>query len=136
MSANRMVTLFWVGATICIGIFFEKLLADELFRWLHLSDPALLFDWNLSFVVGYALAISVAVGTWMQPRLRELAHEVAQELGKTSWPSRRDVQAQTVAVLFATVLCAGILGVFDAVGSRVMTGWLPHLIELVARLGR
>ncbi len=135
MSNNRMVTLFWVGSTLVVGLFLERLLSDVLFRLVHVSNPTLFFDWSLSFVLGFAIAISIGVGTWMQPRLRELAFEVAQELGKTSWPSRAETQAQTVAVLAATVIFAGILGIFDAAGSRVMTNWLPKAISWVAHLG-
>ena len=135
MSNTRMVALFWVGATIVVGIFFQNVLADFVFHALHLNNPTVLFDWSLTFVLGYAMAIAVAIGTWMNPRIRELAFECAQELSKTSWPTRSEVQSQTVAVLAATAICAGILGVFDALGSRVMTGWLPGAIHWVAHLG-
>ncbi|MHB1845485.1 MAG: preprotein translocase subunit SecE [Deltaproteobacteria bacterium] len=135
MSNNRMVVLFWVGATLCVGIFFERVLSDFLFRLIHASNPTVLFDWSLSLILGMGLALAIGIGTWMQPRLRELALECAQELNKTTWPSRAETQTQTVAVLVATAVFAGILGIFDAIGLRVMTGWLPHAIEWVARLG-
>jgi preprotein translocase SecE subunit len=127
-----MVTLFWIGASIVLGIFFQNVLTDFVFHYLHLNDPTVLFDWSLTSVLGYALAIAIGLGTYFQPRIRELAFEVAAELGKTSWPTRNEVQTQTVAVLVATAICAGILGLFDAIGSKVMTGWLPQFIGFVA----
>jgi preprotein translocase subunit SecE len=133
MSNTRMVTLFWFGATIVVGVFFQNVLTDFVFHYLHLNNPTVLFDWSLTFVLGYALAIGVGVGTYLQPRVRELAFEVAAELGKTSWPTRNEVQTQTVAVIVTAAVCAGILGVFDAVGSKVMTGWLPQFIGWVAK---
>jgi preprotein translocase subunit SecE len=135
MSNTRMVTLFWVGATIVLGVFFQNVLTDFVFHYLHLNDPTVLFDWPLTFVLGYAMAIGVGIGTYLQPRIKELAFEVAAELGKTSWPTRTEVQTQTVAVLVATGICAGILGFFDAIGSKVMTGYLPEFIKWVATSG-
>ncbi len=136
MSNTRMVVLFWVASTIVVGIFFQNVLSDFVFHALHLNNPVVLFDWTLTFVLGYAIAIAIGIGTWIQPRIKELAFECAQELSKTSWPTRSEVQTQTVAVLAATAICAGILGLFDAVGCRVMTGWLPQGISWVAHLGR
>jgi len=135
MSNQRMVTLFWVGATIVVGLFFQNVLTDFVFHFLHLNNPTVLFDWSLTFVLGNALAIGVGVGTYLQPRIRELAFEVAAELGKTSWPTRNEVQTQTVAVLVTAAVCAGILGIFDLVGSKVMTGYLPDFIKWVATSG-
>jgi preprotein translocase SecE subunit len=130
-----MVALFWVGSTIVVGIFLQNVLSDFVFHAFHLNNPTVLFDWSLTFVLGYAMAIAVAIGTWMNERVRGLAFECAQELSKTSWPTWSDVQTQTVAVLAATAICAGILGLFDAVGSRVMTGWLPEAIRWMAHVG-
>ena len=135
MSVNRLVALFWLGATLCIGIFFERLFSDLIFSAFHLGNPILFFDWSLSTVLGFGLAVIAAVVTWFQPRLKELAFESASEVKKVTWPNRLETQRQTVAVLATTVICAGILGLFDAVGARVMTGWLPRLIAAVAQLG-
>ncbi len=130
-----MVAMFWVGSTIVLGMFFENLLSDFVFRVFRLNDPQVLFDWSLTFVLGFAIAIAIAVAAWMQARVRGLAFECAQELSMTTWPTRSETQTQTVAVLVATVICAGILGVFDAFGSKVMTGWLPVAFSWLGRLG-
>ncbi len=126
--------MFWVAATIVVGIFLENVLSDFVFRAFHLNDPTVLFDWPLTFVLGYLAAISLAVAMWLRPRVRELAFECAQELSKTTWPTRSETQTQTVAVLVATALFAMTLGLFDAIGSKVMTGWLPAAFSWFARL--
>ena len=135
MSSNRMVAMFWVGSTIVLGMFFENVFVDLVFHLFHLNNPTVLFDWQLTFVLGFLVAIAIAVALWMQPRVRELAFECAQELAKTTWPTRSETQTQTIAVLVATAIFAGILGVFDAAGSKVMTGWLPDAFSWLGRLG-
>ncbi len=136
MSSGRLVALFWIGATFCIAIFFEKVIADLILGSLHLGDPTVFFDWRLSTLLGFGLAIAIGVGTFLNPRLNALAYEVANELKKVTWPTRIETQRQTAAVLLFTVVFAGILGLFDATSSKVMTGWLPWLIGRIATLGR
>jgi preprotein translocase subunit SecE len=136
MSTGRLKALFWIGATFCIAIFFEKVIGDLILGALHLSDPTLFFDWRLSTILGFGLATAIGVGTFLNPRLNGLAEEVANELKKVTWPTRIETGRQTAAVLLFTVVFAGILGLFDGVSSKVMTGWLPWLIGKVAGLGR
>jgi preprotein translocase subunit SecE len=136
MSSGRLVALFWIGATFCIAIFFEKVIGDLILGALHLGDPTVFFDWRLSTLLGFGLAIAIGVGTFLQPRVKELAFEVAAELKKVTWPTRQETQRQTFAVLLFTVVFAGILGLFDATSSKVMTGWLPWLLGRITALGR
>lgn len=136
MSSNRLVALFWIGASFIIAIFFERVIGDLILGALHLGDPILFFDWHLSTILGFGLGLAVGVGTYLNARLRTLAFEVANECRKVSWPSRAETQGQTLAVLAFTVIASGILGLFDAVGAKVMTGWLPLIISKVAQLGR
>jgi preprotein translocase subunit SecE len=136
MSSGRLKALFWIGATFCIAIFLEKIIGELILGALHLGDPTLFFDWRLSTVVAFVLAAALGVGTFLNPRLNGLAEEVANELKKVTWPTRVETQRQTAAVLLFTVVFAGILGLFDATSSKVMTGWLPWLIGKIAALGR
>jgi preprotein translocase subunit SecE len=135
MSVNRLVALFWLGATACIGIFLEKFLGDYVFGLLRLPNPTF-FEWSLSTLLGFALAIAVAIVCWLNPRVRELAFEVAVEIKKVTWPTWPETRRNATAVLAMTGICALILGAFDTAGAKVMTGWLPHLISYVARAGR
>ena len=136
MSSGRLVALFWIGASFCVAIFLERVISDLILGGLHLGDPTIFFDWRLSTMLGFGIAIALGVGTFLQPRLNELAYEVANELKKVTWPTRIETQRQTAAVLLFTVVFAGILGLFDGVSSKVMTGFLPWLIGRIAGLGR
>jgi preprotein translocase subunit SecE len=135
MSVNRLVALFWIGATICVGIFFEKFLGDFVFGVFRLPNPTF-FDSSTSTLVGFALAVGIAAYCWWDQRIRELAFEVAVEVKKVTWPTRAETQRNVTAVLAMTVICALILGAFDTVGAKVMTGWLPKLIAVITRIGR
>jgi preprotein translocase SecE subunit len=131
-NTNRLVVIFWIGASLCIGIFFEKVIGDLLAGPLHLGDPVIFFDYRTSQIAGYALAVAVGIGTFLQPRLRLLAFESATEIKKVTWPSRQDTQRQTLAVLGFSMVVASILGFFDSAGAKIMTGWLPHLFSRIA----
>jgi preprotein translocase SecE subunit len=135
MNARRLVALFWIGASLCISIFFSKVIEDLLAGPLHLGDPVLFFEYRASQVIGFALGIAVGVATIMQKRLRELAFESATEIKKVTWPSRQDTQRQTLAVLGFSVVVAMVLGFFDTAGAKIMTGWLPKLFSRLAGLG-
>jgi preprotein translocase subunit SecE len=135
MSVNRLVALFWIGATICVGIFFEKFLGDFVFGFFRLPNPTF-FEWSTSTLVGFALAVGIAAYCWWNLRIRELVFEVAVEVKKVTWPTRAETQRNVTAVLAMTVICALILGAFDTVGAKVMTGWLPKLIAVITRIGR
>jgi len=135
MSVNRLVALFWLGATLCVGIFFEKLLGDYLFGLFRLPNPTF-FEWSTSTLLGFALAIGIAAYCWFNLRIRELVFEVAVEVKKVTWPTWPETRRNSTAVLAMTVICALILGAFDTVGAKVMTGWLPKLIAVITRIGR
>jgi preprotein translocase SecE subunit len=133
---NRMVFMFYVAATICVGVFLQRVLSELIFHALRINDAVVLFDWSRSTLLATALAVGAALGTWSRPRIRELVFECAQELRKTTWPSATETRVKTVAVLVTSLVFAGILGVFDFGGGRIMTVWLPHLIQSVTRWGR
>src|SRR6202012_4533558 len=95
MSSGRLVALFWIGASFCIAIFLEKVIGELILGSLHLGDPTLFFDWRLSTILAFGLATALGVGTFLQPRLKELAFEVASELKKVTWPTRLETQRQT-----------------------------------------
>ena len=71
--------------------------------------------------VSFVAALGVGIYTYKNERIYTLANEVAAELKKVAWPSGKDVKAATVVVVIMTVISAAILGLFDAVWSKVTT---------------
>ena len=71
---NKMVGVFYVAATLCVGVFLQHVLGDLVFHALRINDTVLLFDWSLSTISATVLAVGIAIATWMNPRIRELIY--------------------------------------------------------------
>ncbi|WP_242346714.1 preprotein translocase subunit SecE [Anaeromyxobacter terrae] len=113
---KRIVVIFYVLAAIAVGVFFERIFSLA-FSYARVNDFAVLGDWTLSTVVGFALAIALAVGLWRYPKTQQVSFEIALELRRVTWPSLRETRAATVAVIVASAIAAVVLGVFDFVWS-------------------
>jgi preprotein translocase subunit SecE len=113
---KRIVAIFYVLAAIAAGVFLEKIVALAL-SYSRVNDFAVLGDWNLSTIVGFAIATVAAVLVWRIPKTQTVSLEVALELQRVTWPSARETRAATVAVIVASAIAAVILGVFDMVWS-------------------
>jgi len=119
---KRFVGIFFVLAAIAAGFFVENLLSKVL-AWQRMNDPALLFGWNLSTVIGFGVAAVAAFVVWRIPKAQNASLEVALELRRATWPSLRETRAATVAVIVASAIAAVILGLFDLLWS-----WLSQKI--------
>jgi preprotein translocase subunit SecE len=113
---KRIVAIFYVLAAIAAGVFLEKIVALVL-SYARVNDFAVFGDWNLSTIVGFAIAAVAAIVIWRIPRTQTVSLEVALELRRVTWPSMRETRAATVAVIVASAIAAVILGVFDMVWS-------------------
>src|SRR6266542_4161675 len=103
-------------AALALGVFLEKVV-ELVLSYARVNDFAVVGDWSLSTVLGFALAAATAVVVWRIPRTQTVSLEVALELQRVSWPSLRETKAATVAVIVASVVASVILGVFDMVWS-------------------
>ena len=75
-----------------------------------------------SFLVGSAAFVVAGTATiiaWRNEVVFGLASEVAGELRKVSWPTRKEVLQSTIVVIMTTIIASGFLGIFDAVWSWV-----------------
>jgi len=113
---KRIVAIFYVLAAIVLGVFLEKVTALVL-SYSRVNDFAVFGDWSLSTIIGFALAVVVAVAVWRYPKTQAVSLEIALELRRVTWPSLRETRAATVAVIVASAIAAVILGVFDFVWS-------------------
>src|SRR5215208_5359810 len=113
---KRIVAIAYVIAALALGVFLEKVV-ELLLSYSRVNDAALLGDWSMSTVVGFALAAVIAIVVWRIPRTQTVSLEVALELQRVTWPSLRETRAATVAVIVASAVAAVILGVFDMVWS-------------------
>lgn len=65
---------------------------------------------EILFPLAAIVGVAVALYYWRRPQSREYVNDVAEELSKVTWPSRKEVTNSTtvvvVATLFATVFFA------------------------------
>jgi preprotein translocase subunit SecE len=120
---RRYVAIFYVLAAVAFGFFLEKVIALA-FSYARVNDFQVLGEgWSLSTVIGFAVAVVVAVVVWRIPRTQSASLEVALELRRVTWPTMRETRAATIAVIVASFVAAIILGGFDAAWA-----WLSSLI--------
>ena len=50
-------------------------------------------EWTLSTLIGYGIAAALAMLAWRSPRVNGVSMQVAQELGRVSWPNLRETRA-------------------------------------------
>lgn len=89
--------------------------ADKLIEyvWGQFAQP------NTTIVSGAAAIIGILAGyfAYRHPKLNPMAHEVANELAKVTWPSRQETSYSTVVVIITSIIAAALLGTFDALWS-------------------
>jgi|SRR5262245_58581679 len=104
---------------------------------MFLSGGVILFFllfWTGEWLVGYvtrnpneyvlqgvaaAIALTTGIVLYRNERVYTLANEVATELKKVTWPTRKETQAATLVVIVTVIVAAIILGSFDMVWSWV-----------------
>ena len=119
---KRIVGIAYVVAALALGVFLEKVV-ELVLAYSRVNDFAVVGDWSLSTVLGFALAAGTAIVVWRIPRTQTVSLEVALELQRVTWPSLRETRAATVAVIVASAVASVILGVFD-----MMWSWLSAKI--------
>jgi preprotein translocase subunit SecE len=65
--------------------------------------------------VAALVALIVGIAVYRNDRVYTLAHEIASELKKVTWPTKKETQLGTLVVIVMVIVSAIILGVFDAV---------------------
>jgi preprotein translocase subunit SecE len=126
MDPKRLVVIFLLLVGIVTALFLEHIFGLIWARagW---NDPVLIegVDWRVSTLVGYLLAVGLAIGAWFNPRSNTLLLEVAGELMKVTWPTWPETRTSTVAVIVASVVAAVILFFIDTIAYNLMVEWLP-----------
>jgi preprotein translocase subunit SecE len=104
---------------------------------MFLSGGLLLFflvNWTAEWVIGYwvknpnefllngiaaVVALTVGISLYLNDRVYTIAHEIAGELQKVTWPTKKETQLGTIVVLVTVVVSAIILGSFDIVWATL-----------------
>ena len=65
------------------------------------------------------IALVVGVALYRNDRIYTLAHEIASELKKVTWPTKKETQLGTIVVIVMVIVSAIILGAFDMVWAAL-----------------
>ncbi len=105
----------WVQFGFVLVAIITFFLADKLieFIWGYFAQPESAVVTGAAAIVG----ILTAFLAYRHRKLNPLAHEVAAELSKVTWPSRQETWYSTVVVIVTSVIAAVYLGGFDALWS-------------------
>ena len=114
MSQERMVNFAFVSAALLMWLLSAHLFAGvfDLVRpeW----DVGIIGrEFRLSNLIGMSVGVLGGIALWRDARVFHLAHEVAGELRKVTWPSLAETRLSTVVVMVTTVLVAVLLALFD-----------------------
>ncbi len=120
MSQERMVNLSFVAAALLLWYLSGSLFAG-LFDVIRPEWDAGIIgrEFRLSNLLGISAGILGGLYLWRSERIFSLAHEVASELRKVTWPTPAETRLSTIVVLVTTVIVASCLWVFDTVFSAL-----------------
>lgn len=65
------------------------------------------------FPIAGLLGVAVAVYYWRKPDARKYADEVAEELSKVTWPTRKEVTSSTTVVVLTTLFATVFFALMD-----------------------
>lgn len=68
---------------------------------------------ELLFPVAGLIGVAVAVYYYRRPDARQYADEVAEELSKVTWPSRKEVTSSTTVVVLTTIFATVFFALMD-----------------------
>lgn len=68
---------------------------------------------ELLFPVAGVIGVAIALYYWRKPEARQYANEVAEELSKVTWPSRKEVTNSTTVVVLTTLFATVFFALMD-----------------------
>lgn len=68
---------------------------------------------ELLFPIAAVVGVVVALYYWRKTATREYVNEVAEELSKVTWPSRKEVTNSTTVVVFTTLFATAFFALMD-----------------------
>jgi preprotein translocase subunit SecE len=79
------------------------------------ADP----DESVATVAAVIAGVPTAGALYRHRPSYTLTHDVADELSKVTWPTRKETSSSTVVVVVASLIAAFVLFLFDTVWSAV-----------------
>ena len=110
MGSNR-----WVHMMFAVGGFLLAFLATKMTEWVwgYFGKPQTL----ITDCIGIGVGVLVAFIAWRNQGMFTKASEIATELKKVTWPTRKETSAATTVVIVTVIISAILLGFFDIIWS-------------------
>ncbi len=121
MKTQRIVQIGFVVLAVLTGIFLEHVLAAG-FGLATFTQPLITprfgtensaSVWTYTSFIALAIAFAAAAYAYRREDARTVSTEIVEELQKVTWPSLVETRAATIAVIVASLIAAGLLGLFD-----------------------
>jgi len=112
LGVERWVQLaFMVAALLLVWVY------DHLINavWYLFADPSE----TIATLAAVAAGIITAIMLYRHQPSYSLTHEVAEELSKVTWPTRKETSSSTIVVVVASIIAAFVLFMFDTVWAAV-----------------
>jgi preprotein translocase subunit SecE len=113
LGYKRYVYAAFLAGAVLVGFLFAKIGHVSWYRlgqWKpELGEPK---D-ELLFPLAGLVGVAVALYYWRRPDARQYADEVAEELSKVSWPSRKEVTSSTTVVVMTTIFATVFFALMD-----------------------
>lgn len=119
LGYKRFVYAAYLAGAILVAFIGEKAITagwTRLAQWRpNVGEP----QEGIVLTVSTLLGAGVALYYWKRTRTRELAEDVAAELAKVTWPSRKEVTNNTVIVILTTAFATVFFTLMDRFWSFV-----------------
>jgi len=112
LGLERWVQFAFIGAALVAFYLLDKVIH---LVWDFFQEP----DPTLVTVSAAVAGLATGFVLYKHPKVNAFAHEVAGELSKVTWPSRKETWANTVVTLIASVIAAIIIFMFDMAWSSI-----------------
>ena len=120
MSVTRAVNLSFVATGILLWLISVDLYAFVFEIVGRRFDIQLIGqEFVLSDLLGILTGIVGAAALKRHEKVNTLAHEIANELSKVTWPSWPETRSSTVVVIIVTLICALGFAFFDFIWSNL-----------------
>ncbi len=115
---QKLITMSFVAVAVLIAIVARVLLESAAATWGAVAKYYAQ-DW-----LKHGLPVSLAIGSFVvlqfNTKIQIWADEVATELFKVVWPTKKDTTAMTVVVCVMLIISSFILGFFDFLSSNLV----------------
>jgi preprotein translocase subunit SecE len=119
LGIERWVQFAFIGAALFFFWFFDNAVTTgwEIFDDIAASQVTMV-------TAGSAVAsLVLSTSLYRAPKVRRFAHDVAVELAKVSWPTRKETWAHTIVVMVVSAISAVIVFAFDSAWLSI-TQWV------------